>query len=145
MHEATLYPRAPTLGVSSMGGYAHALSDIFYGVSHIRWAGAVGYEVLSTGPSGTRFANLTEAQKQENGLTQGLCNIFFNDPVPDLLQQARELMFRTALMGSMLCQNMWLGSKLQPTLSPAIDRSRSIVSWLYTTKPGCISMAIFTP
>ncbi|KAK4503410.1 hypothetical protein PRZ48_004325 [Zasmidium cellare] len=87
-------------GPTQLGGYAHALSDIFYGVSHIRWAGAVGYEVLSTGPSGTRFANLTEAQRQDNGLTQGLCNIFFNDPVPDLLQQARELMFRTALMGS---------------------------------------------
>src|SRR5581483_10589926 len=30
-------------------------------------------------------------------------------------------------------------------LSPAIERSFSMVSGLYTTKPGCISIAIFTP
>src|SRR5215469_524782 len=52
---------------------------------------------------------------------------------------------RTAAAGSMLCQNRWLGSKLHPIAGPAIERSFSSVSGLYTTKPGCISMATFTP
>lgn len=59
-------------GPTQLGGYAHALSDIFYGVSHMRWAGAVGYEVLSSGPAGTRFANLAAAKKEQNGMSRPL-------------------------------------------------------------------------
>src|ERR1039457_3232744 len=47
--------------------------------------------------------------------------------------------------GGVLSTTLVSGSKLQPTVSPAIERSRSMVSGLYTTNPGCISTAILTP
>src|SRR5437868_5162323 len=50
-----------------------------------------------------------------------------------------------ACAGSMPCQNKWLGSKFVPMASPHSARSLSIVLGLYTTKPGCISIATLTP
>ncbi|KAF2215781.1 hypothetical protein CERZMDRAFT_94174 [Cercospora zeae-maydis SCOH1-5] len=40
---------------------------------------------------------MSEAVKKPAPLNQDLCSIYFDDPVPAFLEQARQLMFRTAL------------------------------------------------
>src|SRR6185503_5348755 len=52
---------------------------------------------------------------------------------------------RIAVTGSACCQNRWLGSKLTPMVPGATAIRRSIVSGLYATKFGCISIATRTP
>ncbi|PIB03011.1 hypothetical protein CB0940_11874 [Cercospora beticola] len=91
------YEDPGTQGPTELGGFAHALEETMSGYTHIRFAGTIGYEILSTGPVGTRFANMSEAVKKPAPLNQDLCSIYFNDPVPAFLEQARQLMFRTAL------------------------------------------------
>jgi len=80
-------------GPTTLGGYAFALNNRFAGLSHLRFVGAVGFELLSTGATGPQFADMSDVHDYENGM----CNIKFNNPVQNLLAQARELMFRAAL------------------------------------------------
>ncbi|KAK5701879.1 hypothetical protein LTR97_004697 [Elasticomyces elasticus] len=87
------YPSTTFPGLTALGGYAFALNNRFKGVSHLRFVGAVGYELLSTGATGPQFANTTEVKDRVGDM----CNITFADPIQNLLAQARELMFRTAL------------------------------------------------
>ncbi|CAK4032791.1 Hypothetical predicted protein [Lecanosticta acicola] len=78
-----------------MGGYAYALKTRFNSVINLRWAGAVGWDTGSTGPVGAQFADQSDIADY---LVDGV-NLKFSDPTSYLLQQARELMFRTALAG----------------------------------------------
>ncbi|TKA83976.1 hypothetical protein B0A55_00219 [Friedmanniomyces simplex] len=87
------YPIVDMPGPTFLGGYAFALNNRFEGVSHMRFVGAVGFELLSTGATGPQFANMDDVHDYEDGM----CNIKFSDPVQNLLAQARELMFRTSL------------------------------------------------
>ena len=82
-------------GPTYIGGIAFALNNRFKGTSHLRWVGAVGYELLSTGATGPQFAIIGDMESYGN-IEDG-CVIRFADPTQDLLSQARELMFRTAL------------------------------------------------
>ncbi|CAK3922780.1 Hypothetical predicted protein [Lecanosticta acicola] len=76
-----------------IGGYAFALSSRYNTITHLMFSGAAGYTLSSDGPSGPQFANMEDI----TDTTMGFCKIKFKDPTPFLLQQARELMFRTAL------------------------------------------------
>lgn len=78
---------------SPIGGYAFALSNRFNARSSISFSGAAGFTLSSDGGTGPQFAN--QADMADYGT--GMCNIKFDDPTPYLLQQARELMFRTAV------------------------------------------------
>ncbi|KAK0318864.1 hypothetical protein LTR54_013431 [Friedmanniomyces endolithicus] len=93
VNEIADYPVVTMPGPTSLGGYAFALNNRFEGASHIRFVGAVGFELISTGATGSQFANMDDVHDYEIGM----CNIKFNDPVQNLLAQARELMFRTSL------------------------------------------------
>jgi len=93
VNEIADYPVVTMPGPTSLGGYAFALNNRFEGASHIRFVGAVGFELISTGATGPQFANMDDVHEYETGM----CNIKFNDPVQNLLAQARELMFRTSL------------------------------------------------
>lgn len=53
----------------------------------------MGYEIWSSGPTGPQFAQGTGVDIMDS------CKITFGDPTAYLLQQARELMFRTAIAG----------------------------------------------
>ncbi|KAF7189152.1 hypothetical protein HII31_09574 [Pseudocercospora fuligena] len=78
---------------SPFGGYAYALSSKLNSATRLRFAGAAGYEVTSDGSTAAQFANMDDV----TDYTMGLCYTKFSDPTDYLLQQARNLMFRTAL------------------------------------------------
>ena len=48
-----------------------------------------------------------------------------------------------ASVGSIPCQNRWLGSRFAPMAGPTASRRRRSVRGLYTQKPGCGSRAIW--
>ncbi|EXJ79179.1 hypothetical protein A1O3_08680 [Capronia epimyces CBS 606.96] len=84
-------------GPTTLGGYYLALKNKFNSEAHLRWAGAVGYELLTTGSTATQYA-VTNATTDTSAVdVASSCGLSFTDPTDDLLASARELMFRTAL------------------------------------------------
>ncbi|OQO11070.1 hypothetical protein B0A48_05325 [Cryoendolithus antarcticus] len=73
---------------SQLAGYAVSLQNRFNGAALMHFGGAIGYEMDSVGATPPQFA----VSGDENP-----CNMTFRDPLPNMLAQARELMFRTAM------------------------------------------------
>lgn len=112
-----------------IGGYAFALSTRYNTMTHLSFSGAAGYTMSSSGPTGPQFANM----KDITDTTQGFCKIKFDDPTPFLLQQARELMFRTALAQG--------NSSTMQSISPASEaRTASIYSTHYGYMAGAVAI-----
>ncbi|GIZ48286.1 hypothetical protein CKM354_001135400 [Cercospora kikuchii] len=89
------YPTATTFGhISEVGGYAFALSTRFNANMNIAFAGAAGYDLASTGSVGPQFAGLDDVWSNPSW---NASHVKITDPTIYLLNQARELMFRTAL------------------------------------------------
>ncbi|KAI5358795.1 hypothetical protein Slin14017_G110780 [Septoria linicola] len=78
---------------SPIGGFAYALSSKLNSATRLRFAGAAGYEMTSDGATATQFADMSDVENYSSGM----CNTKFSDPSDYIFQQARELMFRTAL------------------------------------------------
>lgn len=88
------YPSENMYGLPSpMGGYAYALSSRLNSDTHLSFAGAAGYDISTDGSIAAQFANMDDV----TDYTMGMCSIKFTNPTDYLFQQARELMFRTAL------------------------------------------------
>ncbi|KAK5104871.1 hypothetical protein LTR62_002644 [Meristemomyces frigidus] len=117
-------------GPNSLGGYAFALNNRYQGVSHMRFVGAVGYELLSTGATGPQFASLEDVHDYENGM----CAVKFADPVQNLLAQARELMFRTALAFG--------NSSTVQTVSGTADRTTNVYRSHYGFLGGAVALTL---
>jgi len=83
-------------GPTTLGGYYLALKNKFNSEAHLRWAGAVGYELLTTGSTATQYA-VTNVGTGDGLDIGSSCALTFTDPTMDLIASARELMFRTAL------------------------------------------------
>jgi hypothetical protein len=83
-------------GPTTLGGYYLALKNKFNSEAHLRYVGADGYELLTTGSTSTQYAitNISTGDGLDIGSS---CALTFNDPTMDLIASARELMFRTAL------------------------------------------------
>jgi len=77
-------------GISIFGGLSFALNNRFGSNANLRFTGAVPYTLLMNGPSAPRYAVY-------NGDVTESCAIYFDSPQSDMVQQARELMFRTAI------------------------------------------------
>jgi hypothetical protein len=78
---------------STLGGVYLALNNRFTSWANMRFAGAIGYEVLTSGPTANQFVtpnSVANAEYRDCGLT-------FVDPTDFLVANARELMFRTAI------------------------------------------------
>ena len=86
----------PIQGPTTMGGFWRALGDKYDSTAHLRFVGAVGYELLTVGSAATQYAVLESTSNYTNVLGTS-CSLYFTDPTNDLLASARELMFRTAL------------------------------------------------
>lgn len=81
-------------GPKPFAGYYLALLNRYNSSAHMRWAGAVGYEIISTGVTATQYADLST----DNALYAGQnCTVGWKNPMEDILTGARELMFRTSL------------------------------------------------
>lgn len=79
-------------GSSTLGGIYLALNNQYNSSAHMRFVGAVGYEIITTGSTANSYAVLGTGDTATNN-----CSLSFKDPTADLLARARELMFRTAL------------------------------------------------
>ena len=86
-------------GPTTLGGLWLALSNKFNSEAHLRWVGAVGYELLNEGATANQYVLINgSGTDQYGGFSPGTsCSLYYQDPVNDLLQSARELMFRTAI------------------------------------------------
>ncbi|KAJ9614090.1 hypothetical protein H2200_002226 [Cladophialophora chaetospira] len=82
-------------GNSTLGGYWLALKNRFQSTAHLRWVGAAGYELVTTGNTATQYAVLSE--DTDPALQASSCGITFANPLDDLLASARDLMFRTSI------------------------------------------------
>jgi hypothetical protein len=88
-----------TQGTTILSGFWHALNSRFFSSSSMRWTGARGYEFESEGVMIQPYVNISAATDLAFGTFDPveLCRINFRDPMDDLLQEARDLMFRTAM------------------------------------------------
>jgi hypothetical protein len=87
----------PSQGPTVLGGFWFALNNRFYSTSHLRFIGAVGYELLSTGPTASQYAVVADMLTSTYPYNGGMCHIHFQDPTQGLLQEARQFMFRIAV------------------------------------------------
>ncbi|MCJ1340724.1 hypothetical protein MMC09_006020 [Bachmanniomyces sp. S44760] len=80
-------------GPTTLGGLWLALSNKWDSTAHLRYVGAVGYELAATGSTANQYAMLDPGD-ESNGSN---CTLRFSNPMNDLVNSARELMFRTAV------------------------------------------------
>jgi Protein of unknown function (DUF3176) len=96
-HKININYDVAEFGTTTLGGYYLALKNKFNSEAHLRWVGAVGYELLTSGSTSTQYA-ITNVTTPEGDLDIGSsCALTFADPTMDIINSARELMFRTAL------------------------------------------------
>lgn len=79
---------------STLGGLALALQNRFNSKANMRFAGAIGWDIETTGSTSNQFVQSNSTIGSED-LSQ--CNLAFTDPTGNLIANARELMFRTAI------------------------------------------------
>jgi hypothetical protein len=86
-------------GTMILGGFWYALNSRFSSSSEMWWTGSRGYEFRSEGFMIQQYVNISAATDLAFGTFDPveLCHINFRDPMDDLLQEARDLMFRTAM------------------------------------------------
>lgn len=110
----TTMPMESGFGMPSpLGGFAYALSSKLNSATRMRFAGAAGYEMTSTGSLTAQFADMSDVQDYGTGL----CKTKFTDPSSYIFAQARDLMFRTSLAQGNSSSSSSSSSSLQPLLS----------------------------
>lgn len=78
---------------TTYGGLALALANRFNSWANMRFAGAIGYDLTTSGATSNQFV-----QPNTTGGTESLtCGLAFTDPTNNLITNARELMFRAAI------------------------------------------------
>lgn len=81
-------------GPSYLAGYWLALQNKWASTSRLRWVGAVGYEVTGTGFSTPASYAILSTQDFSAGTN---CSLHFRNPLDDMVQSARELLFRASV------------------------------------------------
>ena len=109
-------PLETEFGPSTLGGVNLALHNRWASEAHLRFVGAVGYELLNTGATANAYT-VVEAHANKNfSISPGSsCGLFYENPVPDLLKSARELMFRTALAAANISTIQYVPSTQRST------------------------------
>ncbi|KAL9047792.1 MAG: hypothetical protein Q9162_007948 [Coniocarpon cinnabarinum] len=102
----------PVTGPTTLGGLYLALHNQFNSDANMRFAGAVQYELLSTGALANRFVTPGSINYASS------CMITFSDPMQELLAGAREMIFRTAIAAAngTNVQTMTANQTLQQTV-----------------------------
>jgi hypothetical protein len=80
---------------STLGGFYLALANRFNSWANVKWAGAIGYYLLTSGVTANQFIDSNSTASSAH--LENFCNMSFGDPTDSLLANARELMFRTAI------------------------------------------------
>ena len=89
---------ATTSGPTTLGGFGKALSNTYNSEANLRFVGAVGYELITTGATANRYAVINQNSTTGSGMgSYANCDLSFRDPSNDLVQAVRSLMFRTAI------------------------------------------------
>ncbi|KAH8778373.1 hypothetical protein F5882DRAFT_501781 [Hyaloscypha sp. PMI_1271] len=78
---------------TTYGGLFLALANRFNSWTNMRFAGAIGYDVTTSGA----VANQYVQPNTTSGAESMTCGLAFTDPTDNLIDNARELMFRTAV------------------------------------------------
>jgi hypothetical protein len=85
-------------GPTSFGGYWLALQNKFASALHLRFVAAVGYESRTQGNLATQYAVVNGTRSDNDSYAIGSsCDLYFRDPMAEMLAGARNLMFRMAL------------------------------------------------
>lgn len=87
-----------TSSPTTLGGFGKALSNTYNSEANLRFVGAVGYELITTGATANRYAVIAGNSTSGSGTASyANCDLSFTDPSNDLVQGVRSLMFRTAI------------------------------------------------
>ena len=84
-------------GSTTIGGVSLGLSNRFDSTAHMRWTGAAGFEVTSSGSPPNEYAIPLTINNSSSDFYGIDCGLSWADPTADLLAAAREVMFRTAV------------------------------------------------
>ena len=82
---------------STLGGVYLALNNCFDSTASQQYSGAIGYTLTSTGATANQYANTTKRSDSTGFVPADDCSLRLNDPLDDLLADAPEWMFRTAV------------------------------------------------
>ena len=93
VYNATEVTSNTTTGRTTLGGFHKALSDTYNSEARLKFVGNIGYELLTTGTTSSRYGVL-DAKSQT---PHADCTVSFTDPSNDILAAVRNLMFRTAI------------------------------------------------
>ncbi|MBE7179797.1 MAG: DUF3176 domain-containing protein [Terriglobus roseus] len=89
---------APALtGANIFSGIWLGLQNKFSSSGHLRFVGAVGYEFTSSGNLATQYAVVNGSRSESNTAIGSSCDVYFRDPMAELLAGARNLMFRLSV------------------------------------------------
>lgn len=78
-------------GPTTLGGLSKALMDTYNSQASMGFAGAIGYQISTSGATCNRYVVLSSNESFSD------CSITFKDPMNDILEAVRDLMFRTAI------------------------------------------------
>jgi hypothetical protein len=78
---------------TTYGGLALALANRFNSWANMRFAGAIGYDVTTSGATSNQFVQ----PNTTSGAESMACSLAFTDPTDNLIANVRELIFRTAV------------------------------------------------
>lgn len=88
-------------GGTTFGGYWLALQNKFGSRAHMRFTGAVGYTFTSVGNMANQYAVVNGTRTGSPNVAIGSsCDLYFRNPMTELLAGARNLMFRISLAAS---------------------------------------------
>ena len=107
VHNLTTVVMNSMTGPTTLGGLYKALSSTYDSTANLRFVGAVGYELITTGATANRYAVLgnTDTQPYAN------YTLSFSDPVNDLVQSVRDLMFRAAVAATANSTSQYVTAK----------------------------------
>lgn len=84
-------------GPTTLGGMGLALNNKFNSKAYMRFTGAVGYDISSSGSPPNEYIAAAGNDSSRIGSSFSTCSLRWADPMADLLAAAREVMFRTAV------------------------------------------------
>jgi hypothetical protein len=77
--------------MAQAGGLFYALDTAYASSADVRFGGAIGYQLTTSGSMVNRYAHVIDPAQ---------CSTAFSDPTDEIINAARDLMFRTAIASS---------------------------------------------
>jgi hypothetical protein len=132
--EPYILTSTPRQGANLFSGVWLGLQNKFLSSAHLRFVGAVGYEFTSSGNLATQYA-VVNGSRSDNQAIGSSCDLYFRDPMTELLAGARNLMFRLSVAAANE------STPLQ-TLSATDTQARAVFRTQYAYLGGALAITL---